>query len=38
MRLKLDENLGRAAAEVLRSEGHDVQTVLAQGPAPQIAM
>jgi hypothetical protein len=27
MRLKLDENLGRRAAELLRGRGHDVQTV-----------
>jgi predicted nuclease of predicted toxin-antitoxin system len=27
MRLKLDENLGRLAAEILRSSGHDVETV-----------
>ncbi len=31
MRLKLDENLGRAVVEILESEGHDVQTVLGQG-------
>ncbi len=30
MRLKLDENLGRTAAEVLQSEGHDVCTVREQ--------
>ena len=30
-RFKLDENLPRAAAEVLRSAGHDVDTVLAEG-------
>ena len=27
MKLKLDENLGRLAAEILRSSGHDVETV-----------
>jgi hypothetical protein len=27
MKLKLDENLGRQVAEVLRGRGHDVQTV-----------
>jgi len=27
MKLKLDENLGRQAAELLRGRGHDVQTV-----------
>lgn len=31
MRLKLDENLGKAAARVLQSAGYDVQTVLEQG-------
>jgi len=31
MRLKLDENLGRAAADVFHAYGHDVQTVLGQG-------
>jgi len=31
VRLKLDENLGRRAADVLSSHGHDVQTVLQQG-------
>jgi predicted nuclease of predicted toxin-antitoxin system len=31
MRLKLDENLGRAAAGVLQSAGYDVQTVPQQG-------
>lgn len=30
MRLKLDENLGRTAAKVLQSEGHDVHTVREQ--------
>ena len=30
MRLKLDENLGRLAAELLRASGHDVQTVPAE--------
>ncbi|MDI9432946.1 MAG: DUF5615 family PIN-like protein [Sedimentisphaerales bacterium] len=30
MRFKLDENLGRTAAEVLQSEGHDVHTVREQ--------
>ena len=33
MRFKLDENLGRTAAEVLQSEGHDVHTVRGQGLA-----
>jgi len=31
MRLKLDENLGKTAADVLGAHGHDVQTVLGQG-------
>ena len=31
MRLKLDENLGKKAADVLGALGHDVQTVLEQG-------
>jgi predicted nuclease of predicted toxin-antitoxin system len=30
MRLKLDENLGRLAAELLRTSGHDVETVPSQ--------
>lgn len=30
MRLKLDENLGRLAAEVLLGSGHDVETVPSQ--------
>ena len=30
MKLKLDENFGRSAAELLRSEGHDVSTVAEQ--------
>lgn len=30
MRFKLDENLGRTAAEVLQCEGHDVHTVREQ--------
>ncbi|HMD84660.1 MAG TPA: DUF5615 family PIN-like protein [Terriglobia bacterium] len=30
MRLKLDENLGRLAAELLRGGGHDVETVPAE--------
>ena len=30
MRLKLDENLGRLAAEILRNSGHDVETVPAE--------
>ncbi len=30
MRFKLDENLGRTAVEVLRSEGHNVHTVREQ--------
>ncbi len=33
MRLKLDENLGRGAAEFLASAGHDVSTVVEQGMA-----
>lgn len=31
MRFKLDENLGKAAANVLQSAAHDVQTVREQG-------
>lgn len=31
MKLKLDENLGLSAAELLRSFGHDVSTVRLQG-------
>lgn len=31
MRLKLDENLGRLAAQMLREDGHDVSTVAEQG-------
>jgi predicted nuclease of predicted toxin-antitoxin system len=31
MRLKLDENLGRKVAEILRGHGHDVQTVPDEG-------
>lgn len=31
MRLKLDENLGRQAAEMLRQAGHEVSTVHDQG-------
>ncbi len=31
MRLKLDENLGKSAAEALRRAGHDVATVPDQG-------
>ncbi len=30
MRLKLDENLGRLTAELLRGSGHDVETVPSQ--------
>jgi len=30
MRLKVDENLGRLAAELLRARGHDVETVPGQ--------
>lgn len=33
MKLKLDENFGRAAARLLRSEGHDVRTVAEEGLA-----
>lgn len=32
MKLKLDENLGRAAAAAFQSAGHDTLTVLEQGP------
>ena len=31
MKLKLDENLGKPAAEILRRAGHDVATVPEQG-------
>ena len=31
MRLKLDENLGKQAAEMLRQAGHDARTVSEQG-------
>ena len=31
MRLKLDENLGKASAELLEEAGHDVMTVQEQG-------
>lgn len=31
MKLKLDENLGRSVAELLRAAGHDVATVREQG-------
>ena len=30
MKFELDENLGRTAADVLQSHGHDVQTVWSQ--------
>ena len=33
MKLKLDENLGHRAAEVLRAQGHDVSTVSEEGLA-----
>jgi predicted nuclease of predicted toxin-antitoxin system len=33
MKLKLDENLGHAAAELFRAAGHDVETVVGQGLA-----
>ncbi|MGH2749906.1 MAG: DUF5615 family PIN-like protein [Actinomycetota bacterium] len=40
MRLKLDENLGRSIADLLRGAGHDVATVfdegLASAPDPRI--
>ncbi|XXT23884.1 DUF5615 family PIN-like protein [Sorangium sp. So ce429] len=32
MKLKLDENLGRRAAELFRKAGYDVATVPEQGP------
>jgi len=31
VKLKLDENLGRACADLLRAAGHDVTTVATQG-------
>jgi len=31
MKLKLDENLGKTAAAILRSAGHDIRTVPGQG-------
>ncbi len=31
MKLKLDENLGRAAADLLRQAGHDIETVGSEG-------
>jgi predicted nuclease of predicted toxin-antitoxin system len=31
MRLKLDENLGNRARDILNVSGHDVSTVLAEG-------
>jgi predicted nuclease of predicted toxin-antitoxin system len=31
VKLKLDENLGRAAAEIFRTAGHDVETVRDEG-------
>jgi predicted nuclease of predicted toxin-antitoxin system len=31
VKLKLDENLGRAAAELFRRAGHDVETVRSEG-------
>jgi predicted nuclease of predicted toxin-antitoxin system len=41
MRFKIDENLHDDVAEVLRTRGHDAQTVLDEGlrgrPAPEIA-
>jgi predicted nuclease of predicted toxin-antitoxin system len=33
MKLKLDENLGHRAGELLRERGHDVATVIGQGLA-----
>ena len=40
MKLKLDENLGQSAAEVLRQAGHHVTTVLGQGlcATPDVAL
>lgn len=31
MRFKLDENIGRQAADLLRRAGHDVETVRGEG-------
>lgn len=31
MKLKLDENIGRGSADILRDEGHDVSSVHEQG-------
>ncbi len=31
MKLKLDENIGRQGAELLRQAGHDVASVVEQG-------